>query len=244
MLDREDMGKLFKKCYSGCRGLLSGYFTQLLISLILLFIFRPYDRGALYIAIWQVFFVLVFLSAIFNCDHPKKVKIASASLAIPALLFQWINLAYHSKTLALFFLFFTIVFVFITTTSIIKKVIISARVRMETLRGVVCAYFMVAFGFAFTYLFIAFLIPGPFHFATSLPTMMTDSHYLSEMMYFSFVTLLTIGYGDITVIHDVAQTLAILEGIIGQFYIAILVSRLVAAYSFFEHKLHLVSKKK
>lgn len=238
------MGKFFKKCYSDCRRLLSGYFTQLLISLILLFIFRPYDRGHLYMAIWQAFFVMVFLSAIFNCDHSKKVKIVSASLAIPALVFQWINLAYHSKTLALFFLFFTIIFVFITTTSIIKKVIINARVRMETLRGVVCAYFMVAFGFAFTYLFIAFLIPGSFHYESSTPAIMTHSHLLSEMMYFSFVTLLTIGYGDITAVHDTAQTLAILEGIIGQFYIAILVSRLVAVYSFFEHKLHLVSKKK
>ena len=41
---------------------------------------------------------------------------------------------------------------------------------------------------------------------------------------------------------DVGQTFAILEGIVGQFYIAILVSRLVAVYSFFEHKLHLVKK--
>jgi hypothetical protein len=103
---------------------------------------------------------------------------------------------------------------------------------------------MVAFGFSFTYLFIAYLLPGSFQFESSIPSTMTHSHFLSEMMYFSFVTLLTIGYGDITAIHDVAQTLTILEGIIGQFYIAILVSRLVAVYSFFEHKLHLVSKKK
>lgn len=237
------MGKIFKTCYARCRRFLSGYFSQLLISLILLFIFRPYHRGYIYMGIWQIFFVFVFLSAIFNCDHSKKIKIVSTCLAIPALIFQWINLIYHSEILALPFLFFTIVFVFITTTSIIKKVIINARVRMETLRGVVCAYFMVAFGFAFTYLFVSFLIPGSFHFDASISPIMTHSHLLSEMIYFSFVTLLTIGYGDITAVHDIAQTLALLEGIIGQFYIAILVSRLVAVYSFFEHKLHLVSKK-
>ena len=61
-------------------------------------------------------------------------------------------------------------------------------------------------------------------------------------MYFSFVTLLTIGYGDITALKDLAQTCSILEGIAGQFYIAILVSRLVAVYSFYEHKLHLTKK--
>lgn len=239
------MGNFFKKCCAKLIRHFSGYFTQLLISLILLFIFRPYDRGPLYMAVWQVFLILVFISATFNCDHSKKVKVISSCLALPALIFQWANLAYHSKTLTLCFLFFTIIFVFITTASIIKKVIINARVRMETLRGVVCAYFMVAFGFAFTYLFVALLVPDSFHFSTSIPlTSMSHSRYLSEMMYFSFVTLLTIGYGDIVTVHDSAQTLAILEGIIGQFYIAILVSRLVAVYSFFEHKLHLVSKKK
>ena len=223
---------------------MSGYFTQLLISLILLFIFRPYDRGGVYMAIWQFFLVVVFLSAIFNCDHSKRIKIVSACFAVPALIFQWINLAFHSETLTLLFLFLSIIFIFITTTSIIKQVVINARVRLETLKGVVCAYFMVAFGFSFAYFFISLLLPQSFHFSNLNPELLSHSHLLSEMMYFSFVTLLCIGYGDVIAIRDVGQTLAILEGIIGQFYIAILVSRLVAIYSFFEHKLHLVSKKK
>ncbi len=56
------------------------------------------------------------------------------------------------------------------------------------------------------------------------------------MLYFSFVTLLTIGYGDITAVKDTAQTAVIMEGIIGQFYIAILVARIVSIYSFFSDK--------
>jgi len=238
------MAKFFKKTYSSCVRVMSGYFTQLLISLILLFIFRPYDRGGVYMAIWQFFLVVVFLSAIFNCDHSKKIKIISACFAVPALIIQWINLAFHSETLTLLFLFLSIIFIFITTTSIIKQVVINARVRLETLKGVVCAYFMVAFGFSFAYFFISLLLPHSFSFSSLNPELLSHSHLLSEMMYFSFVTLLCIGYGDVIAIRDVGQTLAILEGIIGQFYIAILVSRLVAVYSFFEHKLHLVSKKK
>lgn len=222
----------------------SGSFSQLLISLILLFVFRPYNRGGAYMATWQVFLVIVFLSAIFNCNHSKKVKILSASCAIPALILEWINLFAHSKILMLLFLFLSIIFIFITTTSIIRQVVINARVRLETLKGVVCAYFMVAFGFSFAYFFISLLLPHSFNFSAINPELLSYSHLLSEMMYFSFVTLLCIGYGDVIAIRDVAQTLAILEGIIGQFYIAILVSRLVAVYSFFEHKLHLVSKRK
>ena len=232
-----------KVCVSGCLNLSSGYFTQLLLSLILLFIFRPYDRGPIYLAIWEFLLIFVFLSAIFNCDHSKKVKAFNTCLAVPALFFEWLNLFYPQKIFTLLFLAFMIVFVFVTTASIIKRVVINARVRLETLRGVVCAYFMVAIGFAFLYFFIDLIAPNSFHFSNVDTASITHSHYLSELMYFSFVTLLCIGYGDIIAVKDVAQTCAILEGIVGQFYIAILVSRLVAVYSFFEHKLHLVSKK-
>lgn len=224
--------------------IMRGYFTQLLIFLILLFIFRPYDRGGVYMAVWQFFLVSVFLSAIFNCDHSKKIKIVSAFFAVPALIIQWINLVFHSETLTLIFLFLSMIFIFITTASIIKQVVIRAHVRLETLKGVVCAYFMIAFGFSFAYFFIFLLLPHSFGFSNLNPELISHSHLLSEMMYFSFVTLLCIGYGDVIAIRDVGQTVAILEGIIGQFYIAILVSRLVAVYSFFEHKLHLVPKKR
>ena len=135
-----------------------------------------------------------------------------------------------------------IIFIFITTASIVMRVVINARVRMETLKGVVCAYFMVAFGFSFIFVLIEFVSPQSFNIPSKMGQILSHSHYLSEMMYFSFVTLLTIGYGDISALKDLAQTCSILEGIIGQFYIAILVSRLVAVYSFFEHKLHLTKK--
>jgi hypothetical protein len=51
------------------------------------------------------------------------------------------------------------------------------------------------------------------------------------MLYFSFVTLLTIGFGDIVAVKDPSQTACVLEGLIGQFYIAILVSKIVAIYA-------------
>lgn len=236
------MENSFKRVVEKCYKCNSGYFSQLLISLVLLFIFRPYDRGAIYTGIWEVLFIVVFLSAIFNCDHSKKVKLAASLFAIPALIIHWIQSISPNPIYAIIFLFLTIIFIFITTTSIIKRVVLNARVRMETLKGVVCAYFMVAFGFAFIYYLLDLIHPGSFHADFFNSEVVSHSRYLSEMMYFSFVTLLCIGYGDIIAVQDVGQTFVILEGIIGQFYIAILVSRLVSVYSFFEHKLHLVSK--
>lgn len=66
--------------------------------------------------------------------------------------------------------------------------------------------------------------------------LMHHHHFFSNMLYFSFVTLLTMGYGDIVPTKQWGETVAVLEAIIGQFYIAILVARIISVYSFMSGK--------
>jgi hypothetical protein len=54
---------------------------------------------------------------------------------------------------------------------------------------------------------------------------------LAHAIYFSFVTIATLGYGDIVPVSDLARGLAILEAVSGQFYLAVLVARLVSLYA-------------
>jgi voltage-gated potassium channel len=86
------------------------------------------------------------------------------------------------------------------------------------------------------YYHIEYIVPGSFHLLERDTSFVTYSRDLAQMMYFSFVTLLTIGFGDITPLKDVAQTAVVIEGIIGQFYVAILVARIVSVYAFFSDK--------
>jgi len=219
------------------KRLLSGLYTPFLISLLLLFILRPTDRGGLYVAIWQLCFIAVIIAAIFNCIRKNWERTLAISLAIPAIIFNWLALAYMEKRFFLgAYLIFAFCFIFVAAASIVNQVVLHAKVTLETLRGVVCAYFLVAFAFAYTYYFIEFVDAGSFNQIFPDAVFMKHPHYLSEMMYFSFVTLLTIGFGDITPLVDSAKTFVIVEGIIGQFYIAILVSRLVAVYSIYSNK--------
>ncbi|HEY4255275.1 MAG TPA: potassium channel family protein, partial [Chlamydiales bacterium] len=94
----------------------------------------------------------------------------------------------------------------------------------------------IAFLFAYVYYLIEFLVPETFHLANSSLSVFSYALYISQMLYFSFVTLLTIGYGDIVAAKGAGQTAAVLEGIIGQFYVAILVARLVSVYTFYGDK--------
>lgn len=214
-----------------CWDYLSGYFTQLMFFLILLFLFRPYDWGVASTAVWEFFFTCVFISSIFNSNHNRAIKIVVCCLSAPTLILDWLTLIYPIKSLIVVSLCFTIVFLAVTTASILYNVVAAARVTLETLRGVICAYFMIGFVFAFIYLLIEFINPGSFQLMRSDANRVLHGPYLSQLMYFSYVTLLTIGFGDITPLNNISQSFVIIEGVIGQFYIAILVARIVSVYT-------------
>lgn len=226
---------------SNLKNFFSKFFVALLISLFLLFVFRPHDRGNLYVGIWQFAFTIVFLASVLNSHHHRSTKIIACSIGIPALLLNWSAYVFNNPYYFLLHTLLTFLFIAICASSIISRVILHAKVTLETLRGAVCVYFMIAFGFSYLYLLIEYLIPGSFYFIEgelklSFESMLHHNHILSELFFFSFVTLLTIGFGTIHALSDVAQTATILEGILGQFYIAILVSRIISVYSFYSHK--------
>jgi|JI9StandDraft_1071089.scaffolds.fasta_scaffold03133_10 voltage-gated potassium channel len=218
------------------RIFIAGYYHLLLLWLLALFIFRPFTHQVFYVGGWKLCLSLVILSSIFNIHHTPTVKTIASCLAVPAVILSWLDLAYPGPLFFISNAFVTALFLFICTISILYDVVLRAKVTLETLRGVICAYFMIAFAFAYSYYLVEYIFPNSFHLAGPPASIYDYAHYFSQFLYFSFGTLLAIGYGDITALKSVAQTLAILEGIIGQFYIAILVARIVSVYSFYAHK--------
>jgi hypothetical protein len=91
--------------------------------------------------------------------------------------------------------------------------------------GSICVYLLIGLGWASVYEVLDGVIPGSFRYPA-------DTAWLGpgvlRYRYFSFVTLATLGYGDITPVTALAGTLASLEAITGQLYIGITVARLVA----------------
>ena len=91
--------------------------------------------------------------------------------------------------------------------------------------GAICVYLMIGFGWSSVYQTLDGVMPGSLSFpagtawATSSPL---------RYRYFSFVTLATLGYGDVTPVTALTGTLASMEAIAGQLYVAITVARLVA----------------
>ena len=112
------------------------------------------------------------------------------------------------------------VFLISTPVVILRRIAKHEVVTATTIWGAVATY--LAFGIAFSMLYSSVVVVSPDAFNN-----MTHGG-LGETNYFSFVTLTTLGYGDITPINDVARAFVIFETLIGQIYLVIVVARIVA----------------
>jgi uncharacterized membrane protein len=97
------------------------------------------------------------------------------------------------------------------------------QVSFETILGAVCIFVLVALLFAFVYIAVAALKEGPF-FAQP------DPHHQSDFVYFSFVVITTLGFGDLSPSSGLPQALTVLEALIGQVFLVTLVARLVTLW--------------
>ena len=105
----------------------------------------------------------------------------------------------------------------------ISRVLRHRRVTRETVFGAICAYVLIGLLFAFLYLAVNDLRSEPF-FAQP------GEHVQGEYLYFSFVALTTLGFGDLSPSVGLPQALTVLEALLGQIFLVTLVTRLVTLW--------------
>jgi len=121
--------------------------------------------------------------------------------------------------------FFMCTYYAITTIMIFIHVMKARRVTLDTLFGAASVYLLIGFTFATLFMAIQVEIPGAFRGPP-------EEGFLefADMLYYSFVTLTTLGYGEITPATSHSQSLAMVEAVVGVMYMAIIVARLVSLY--------------
>jgi hypothetical protein len=105
--------------------------------------------------------------------------------------------------------------------AILSRIFTHDRVRLQTVMGAIAAYALIAFVMAAIYHGLDIFTDGTF-----LNNVVSEGDYT----YFSFVTLTTVGYGDITAAGDLAKRLVVVEAFVGQVFLIVLVARLVALW--------------
>ena len=111
--------------------------------------------------------------------------------------------------------------------TVMRAVFAPGRVTYHRIIGAVLLYLLIAILFVSLFTFVGLLIPNSY---TGV-TISDNATLASALIYFSIVTLTTVGYGDILAVHPIARSLCNLESIVGQFYTATLLARLVTLHS-------------
>lgn len=128
-----------------------------------------------------------------------------------------------------------ILFMLLLGGSIMLHVFAHGPVNAHRIQGAVAAYLIIAVIFAHAYAIVETAAPGAFSI-NAAPT--GESSITSRALYFSIVTLSSLGYGDITPVHPVAQSLATFEAVVGGLYPVILIGRLVTLELRHTYKFH------
>jgi hypothetical protein len=210
--------------------LLGGRSLYLLVSLLLLFALDPLLSGGVAgLAVWEMLLTLVTLSSIYTLSlHQHHARIA-ALLAAPVVVCLWLGFFVSGSGLGMAVLALTAVFLIYTVAVVLFRVLSADTVTVDTISGALCAYLLLGVIWATMYALLYSVTPSAFNMSGAVvPGDDPSEPPMHLFLYFSFITQTTVGYGDIEPVGAMARSLAVLQAIIGQFYLAVLVARLVS----------------
>ena len=146
----------------------------------------------------------------------------AAPIGLVTLILRWVNWWDGTMRSSLLSDWATICAALVIVVVLLAQVFRAGRVTHVRIQGAVAAYLLLGAAWAHAYHITEMLHPGSF----ALP----PGEMLSaiDWIYFSYVTLTTVGYGDITPVLPIARTLAVGEALAGQLYLAVMIARLVA----------------
>src|SRR6266481_968667 len=202
--------------------------VELLIALALLFFFFPFVEevkgGDIIVAI---LLSLVLLSAVLAVADRKGIFFIALVLAIPAIVGRWISHFRPDLVPPPVFLIAGLALIAFVVANLLLFVLRAPSVNTEVLCASISAYLMLGLLWTVAYWLVAQVTPNAFAFNTGPKETMSGFN----AFYFSFITLSTVGYGDITPVSRIARWLAATEAMTGLLYVTVLIARLVSLYS-------------
>ncbi|UYU19090.1 MULTISPECIES: potassium channel family protein [Methanoculleus] len=199
-------------------------FHYLLASLVLLLAVYPYvSAGPTGPAALKVLSSFVLITGVYAVSNRRRQVVIAVLLAVPAFGLGWLHIITGDPALGSAESVFTLLFYAFTALVGLSRVLGTRRITTDTIYGAVSVYLLMGLTWATAYNLVEGITPGSFSAESGA------GFTFPAFIYFSFVTLATLGYGDITPVTDQARSLALLETVSGTLYIAVLIARLVAA---------------
>ena len=197
-------------------------FSFLLVSIVLFMILRPFVEDLVKLSfLMEIFVTAILLSGIYAVSEDRVTLIFALLTGLPALFTNWSFQLLKTPSLLLIHHICAGFFFAVATIIIIRHLVNQKEITADLIWGAVCGYFLLGFMWGDIFSLLETLQPGSFNLGEGVPD-------IDSLIYFSFVTLATLGYGDIVPLTKQAASLAIIETIMGQMYLAVNIAALVA----------------
>jgi voltage-gated potassium channel len=203
-------------------------FIYLLIGLLVTLLAGPVFRDFADISlsvITQVSFSATLIIGVWSLVQSRAWFIAGIVLVTIEFVVTVINLVWPSVFLDVITMSVALAFCAVSIGFAGRNVLLDEKIDINRMTGIVCVYLLLGVLLSIINSLIYRFIPGSFNGISEV-----GEKVGVDMIYYTFVTLTTLGYGDITPEGATARAVAYLTAIIGQFYIAILVGMLVGLF--------------
>lgn len=210
-------------------------FLLLIISLVIMLIVPPYLREYSPFAfeglLLNPFITAIFLTSLYLVTDNRRFFFIGLLILFPVLivnaLYYFDRQHFHSMISILAYIaFFSYICIFLG-----RFLARSKTVSINVIYAAVCLYFFIAIIWSFIYIATYHTIENAFSFSPNLANNLDpDKDIVAIFSYFSFVTMTTLGYGDITPVHEISRAWVSAQSVLGQLYLAIVMARFVGLY--------------
>ena len=205
------------------------YFLLFIIAFITVILNPLFHYFGFGLFLLDLLLTLIVISGI-NLAASKTELAFSLIIGLIAIIIAWFSnpsVSLTTSPLALLEYIFLFIFFLYLTIRLIRQVVRSTKVTKNTLYGALTGYLLIGIMGASIASTIERLVPGSFALSVQTNDYATQ---LQLFLYYSFITLSTLGYGDITTLTPAAQSLSIALSLMGQIYLTVLLAILVGKY--------------
>jgi len=173
----------------------------------------------------HIFLTAIFIYIVYIMRGKKRHIMLNVLPAIVLLVSIWSQHVYRNQWVLAFGMIAGVLLTGLVIANFLAIMLQSDEVTPAVIYTALLSYLLAALMWAFLYTFLELVDPTSFNIDLSQP-----EGYLSEFQYYSFVTITTLGYGDITPVTRAAKSLSVLEAVVGQLYTVVVIAWLVGNY--------------
>jgi len=201
-------------------------FLSLLIFIVAMIIVGPLFEEFVRLSIlMDILWSAIFISAVYAVSQKKRHILIAVLLALPMLGSIWTKYYVQPKALVVVGSLCGAAFMLFIIIQMLIFIYSHKEVTRDLIVGAAVVYLLMSLMWTFVFVVVETLHPGSFNIPEG-----QDIEATRHFLYFSFVTLTTLGYGDITPITPMARSLCVLEAVIGQLYLVVQVAWLVGVH--------------